>query len=66
MKTVVASSFYYFVAELKENVRKLEEWLKETEHVLRQPLKFNQKWSKEAIDEKMLEIQVRTVPSVLH
>jgi len=44
--------------ELKENVRELEEWFKEAESVLREPLKFNQMWTRTAIDAKMKEIQV--------
>merc|ERR1711935_704799 len=44
-------------AELKENVRELEEWFKEAESFLREPLKFNQMWTRTAIDAKMEEIQ---------
>ena len=47
-----------FFSELKENVRKVESFLREAETVLREPLKFNQKWTKRAIDDKMVEIQV--------
>ena len=50
--------FSSYFAELKENVRQLEEWFKEAEDVLREPLKFNQKWTRKAIDAKMEEIQV--------
>ena len=46
------------LSELKENVRKLEEWIKDAESVLREPLKFNQKWTRRAINDKMEEIQV--------
>ena len=49
---------FYCIAELKENVRELEEWFKEAESVLREPLKFNQMWTRTAIDAKMEEIQV--------
>ena len=49
---------FFSFAELKENVRQLEEWFKEAENVLREPLKFNQKWTRKAIDAKMEEIQV--------
>ena len=51
-------SCLYCIAELKENVRELEEWFKEAESVLREPLKFNQMWTRTAIDAKMEEIQV--------
>ena len=51
-------SCLYCFAELKENVRELEEWFKEAESILREPLKFNQKWTRKAIDAKMEEIQV--------
>ena len=50
--------FFFSFVELKENVRQLEEWFKEAEDVLREPLKFNQKWTRKAIDAKMEEIQV--------
>ena len=50
--------FFYCIAELKENVRQLEDWFKKAESVLREPLKFNQKWTRKAIDAKMEEIQV--------
>ena len=46
-------------SELKANVKTLEEWLKEVEKVLKQPLKFSQKWTQEAIREKMQELKVR-------
>ena len=46
-------------SELKANVKTLEEWLKEVEMVLKQPLKFSQKWTQEAIREKMQELKVR-------
>ena len=52
---------FYCIAELKENVRELEEWFKEAESVLREPLKFNQMWTRTAIDAKMEEIQVGEV-----
>ena len=51
-------SYFPLFTELKENVRQLEEWFKEAEDVLREPLKFNQKWTRKAIDAKMQEIQV--------
>ena len=58
--------FFLSFAELKETVRKLEEWLKEAEVILKEPLRFNQKWTQEAIDVKKKEIQVSpTNPLVL-
>ena len=56
--------FSFLFAELKETVRKLEEWLKEAEVILKEPLRFNQKWTQEAIDVKKKEIQVS--PTILH
>ena len=47
------------LSELKANVKTLEEWLKEVENVLKQPLNFSQKWTQQAIDDKMQEIKVR-------
>ena len=50
--------FFFVFSELKETVRKLEEWLKEAEVILKEPLRFNQKWTQDAIDAKKSEIQV--------
>ena len=58
MRKVNPKSFLDF-SELKANVKTLEEWLKEVEMVLKQPLKFSQKWTQEAIREKMQELKVR-------
>ena len=51
--------FFFYFPELKANVKTLEEWLKEVENVLKQPLNFSQKWTQQAIDDKMQEIKVR-------
>ena len=57
--------FFLSFAELKETVRKLEEWLKEAEVILKEPLRFNQKWTQEAIDVKKKEIQVSPTNSLV-
>ena len=57
MRIKHAKSFFDF-PELKANVKTLEEWLKEVETVLKQPLKFSQKWTQQAVDDKMQEIKV--------
>ena len=55
----IISIFFFYFPELKANVKTLEEWLKEVENVLKQPLNFSQKWTQQAIDDKMQEIKVR-------
>ena len=57
-KSKVCVTVIFPFSELKQTVRKLEEWLKEAEIILKEPLRFNQKWTQEAIDIKKSEIQV--------
>ncbi len=50
--------FFFLISELRENVRSVEQWLVETEGKLKKPPRFNRKWTQEAIDDKMNQIQV--------